>query len=137
MAHEHVVYAILADGATLAKDTAAIQRYAPKLEELALRDDHRPYLAVAHRAWGVAHRLQTDFTSARSQLAQALDLFESFGARWQSGRTLFNMGELEAAKGESAAACGYFRRALEAFEEMKAEPAIARAEAALAACSAK
>lgn len=137
MAHEHVVYAILTDGATQTKDGAAIERYAPKLEDLARRDDHRPYLAVAHRAWGVAHQLRSDFSNAKSRLEQALELFESLEARWQSGRTLFSIGELEASQGDANSACEYYRRALAAFEEMKAAPAIATAGAALAACSAQ
>jgi tetratricopeptide (TPR) repeat protein len=134
MAHEHVVYAILTDAATLAKEPAAIKRYAPKLEELARRDDHRPYLAVAQRAWGVAHGNDGDFTSSRSHFSQALELFEAYGARWQMGRTLLDLGEMEAASGDKPAACAFFQRALTAFEEMKADPAIHLARAALAEC---
>ncbi len=134
MAHEHVVYAILTDAATLAKEAAAIKRYAPKLEELARRDDHRPYLAVAHRAWGVAHGMEGDFASSRTRLGQALELFDSYNARWQTGRTLFDLGEMEAASGDKSAACDHFQRAVAAFEEMRAEPAIRRARQAQADC---
>ncbi|HWR88560.1 MAG TPA: hypothetical protein VN277_09090, partial [Acidiferrobacterales bacterium] len=57
MAHEHDTYAVLADTAVLQRDAAALRQYAPRLEELAARDGHKLYLAIAQRAWGVAHRL--------------------------------------------------------------------------------
>ena len=98
MAHEHIVYMMLVDSAVRAGDETTIRRYVPKLEELALRDDHRPYLAVAHRAWGVAHRLSGEYQEAETRLEKALEIFEELGTRWQIGRTLFGLGELAMAK---------------------------------------
>jgi tetratricopeptide (TPR) repeat protein len=131
MAHKHIVYMMLVDTAAREGDEAALREYAPLLEELALRDDHRPYLAVAHRAWGVAHRLAGEYSAAEERLKQALELFEELQSRWQIGRTLFVLGELALATSEKEAAGDYFSRAQEMFEEMGAGPDVARTTSVL------
>lgn len=117
---------ILADSAALVRDEAAIRRYAPMLEELATRDNHRHYLAIAHRAWGIAHRLAGEYDSAETRLMQALDVFGELETRWQLGRTLFEIGELEHARSNTEAARDYFSQALAAFEAVQAMPDAAR-----------
>jgi tetratricopeptide (TPR) repeat protein len=129
MAHEHIVYMMLVDAAARAGDEAAIRKFAPKLEELALRDKHKPYLAVAHRAWGVAHRLAGEYAEAKDRNEAALEIFESLGTQWQIGRTLFEMGELAIARSESETARDYFTKAQEMFAEMKAKPDLIRTQA--------
>ena len=131
MAHEHIVYMMLVDSAARAEDETAIRRFAPKVEELALRDDHKPYLAVAHRAWGIAHRLAGEYTDAETSLEKALEIFEELETSWQLGRTLFEMGELAMAKADSGAAHSYFSRAQDVFEEINAGPDVARTAAVL------
>jgi tetratricopeptide (TPR) repeat protein len=130
MAHEHIVYMMLVDSAARAGDEAAIRKYLPGLQALAERDEHRPYLAVAHRAAGVAHRLAGEFEQAAERLHQALDIFEQLTTFWQIGRTLFELGELESAKSNLDAAEGYFARALAAFESLGAQPDMERVKAA-------
>lgn len=51
MAHKHIVYMMLAESAAQLRDAEALTSYSSLLEELAVRDDHKPYLAVAHRSW--------------------------------------------------------------------------------------
>lgn len=131
MAHEHIVYMMMADSAACVRDEAALRRYAPVLEELARRDDHRPYLAIAHRAWGIAHRLAGDCDAAETRLAQAIEVFTELESHWQLGRTLFEMGELELARSDSAAARDYYLQALAAFGAIKAAPDVARTRAML------
>ena len=131
MAHEHIVYMMLVDSAARAGDETGIRSYVSRLEELATRDDHRPYLAVAHRAWGIAHRMAGEYTEAEVHLKQALEMFEELGSYWQIGRTLFALGELALSKSEIEAAGDYFSRALVAFEGMNAEPDISRTNAML------
>lgn len=131
MAHEHIVYMMLVDSAARAGDETGIRRYVSQLEELATRDDHRPYLAVAHRAWGIAHRMAGENTEAEVRLKQALEMFEELGSYWQIGRTLFALGELTLANSEMEAAGDYFSRALVAFEGMGAEPDASRTNALL------
>ena len=131
MAHEHIVYMMLVDSAARTGDETAIRKFAPRLEELVLRDDHKPYLAVAHRAWGIAHRLSGEYTDAESRLGKALEIFEEFESRWQIARTLFEMGELALAQTDGGAAHGYFTRAQDLFEELEAGPDIARTAAVL------
>jgi len=126
MAHEHIVYMMLVDSAARAGDETTIRRFVPKLEELALRDDHKPYLAAAHRAWGVAQRLAGEYKDAETSLKKALEIFEELETRWQIGRTLFEMGELSLAKTENEAARAYFARAQAGFEELGAGPDLAR-----------
>lgn len=131
MAHEHIVYMMLVDSAARAEDETAIRRFTPKLEELALRDDHKPYLAVAHRAWGIAHRLAREYTDAETRLEKALEIFEELETRWQLGRTLYEMGELAMAMADGGAAHSYFSRAQDVFEEINAGPDVSRTAAAL------
>jgi len=130
---EHDLYAMLADAAAQQRDEAALRQYAPLAEEAAARYDHKLYQAVAHRAWGVTHRLAGDYAEAEARLNQALELFRGLDTRWQIGRTLFELGELAAARGEAAVAREQLSLALTAFEEMKAAPDAARARAALEA----
>jgi len=94
MAHDHEIYMILADTAVELRDMDALRKYAQPLETLASRDNHRLYLAIAHRAIGVEHRLAGEHAPAEARLRQALELFTKVGARWQIGRTLFELGEL-------------------------------------------
>jgi tetratricopeptide (TPR) repeat protein len=135
MAHEHAVCMMLVEAATMAADEAVLGRYAPKLEELAQRDGHLPYLAVAHRALGVAHRLAGEHAEAGSRLTQALGLFQGMQAGWQVGRTLCELAELDLARSDPAAALEHFGRALEAFETLGAAPDAERTRQALAAIS--
>ena len=126
MAHEHIMYMMLVDAATRTGDIAGIKKYAPLLEELAVRDDHKPYLAVAHRAWGILHRISNDFAQAESRLKKALAIFEEIDSSWQVGRTLFELGELALAQTDGSTAHSYFMLAQTRFEELGARPDIAR-----------
>jgi tetratricopeptide (TPR) repeat protein len=126
MAHEHIVYMMLVDAAARAEDVAGIQKYAPRLEELAVRDDHKPYLAVVQRAWGIAHRIRGEYEEADARLQTALAIFEELESSWQIGRTLFELGESALAQTDGAAAHSYFILAQTRFEELGAQPDIAR-----------
>jgi tetratricopeptide (TPR) repeat protein len=133
MAHKHIVYMMLADSAALVGDENAIREYAPLLEDLALRDNHQPYLAIAQRAWGVAHRLAGEHAEAEARLEAALDQFDELNLQWQYGRTLFELGQLANAKSDADTARDYFSQALAAFKEMGAEPDITRTNAVIEA----
>ena len=133
MAHEHIVYMMLADSAARVGDEAAIREYAPTLEELAIRDNHQPYLAIALRAWGIAHRLAGEHAEAEARLEKALELFNDLKFQWQYGRTLFELGQLANAKSDADTARDYFSQALAAFKEMGAEPDITRTNAVIEA----
>ncbi len=129
--NENEGYAMLADLAVQQRDETALRHYAPLAEELALRDGHKLYQAIAHRAWGVAHRLADEYAEAEARLNQALQLFEDLETRWQIGRTLRELGELAQAQGNIAAARDYFSRALAAFEALEAAPDAARTRTVL------
>jgi len=121
MAHDHEIYMTLAEIAMELRDVDALHKYAPALEKLATRDQHGLYLAIAHRAWGVAHRLAGDSTQAENRLQAALEIFMKLGAHWQIGRTLFELGELHFTRSNEKAR-EYYLQALEAFEEIHAVP---------------
>jgi len=133
MAHEHILYMMLAEAAAQARDESALRTYAPRLEALATRDNHKPYLAIAHRAWGVAHRLAGESANAQSRLERAFELFSELDLRWQMGRTLCEMAELDLAQSDSDSARDHLRRALTQFEAMQAVPDAMRTRQALAA----
>lgn len=128
---DHDVYSLLADAAAQRRDLAALREYAPLAEESARRIDHRLDLAIAHRAWGVAHTLAGEYPQARGRFQQALDLFAAYQAPWQLGRTEYEMGLLAGAEKKTAEARDHFSRALAAFEEMHAAPDMRRTRAAL------
>jgi tetratricopeptide (TPR) repeat protein len=133
MAHQHIVYMMLTESAAQARDAGRLQLYAPKLEELATQDDHQPYLAVAHRAAGVAHNLAGEPVEAVARLNQAMEIFTKLETGWQIGRTYYEMGEVARSLSDVGRAKGYFIQALAAFEAMKAMPDIERTRAALGA----
>ncbi len=118
----HDLYAMLADAAVQQRDPSGMLKYAPLLEKEALDLDHNLYLAVAHRAWGVAHRLKGDFEEAEARLGLALELFRDLDTRWQLGRTYYELGVLAAAGSDAAGASVQYGEALKLFEEMGALP---------------
>jgi tetratricopeptide (TPR) repeat protein len=132
MAHDHDVAMLLAESAVQRRDGAAIRSHAARLEELALRDGHRLYLAIAQRAWGVAHRLAGELAEAGERLNQALEQFAEMEARWQVGRTFYELGELAVARSDLAGARDCFSKALSAFEAAGAGPDAEQARQSMA-----
>ncbi len=124
MAHKHIVYMMLVDSASKARDLGTILEYAPLLEELAARDNHKPYMAICHRAYGVAHISRQEFDKSEARLTQALDIFASLEMDWQTGRTLAELGSLAQAKKDRLEAHKHLSKALELFENIGAEPDI-------------
>ena len=130
---EHDLYAMLADVAAQQNDHAALHKYAPLAQELAMKYDHKLYQAIALRAWGVAHRLSGRYPQAGAQLSEALELCEKLEGRWQIGRTLFELGELYFVQADHPSAKAHFSRALAAYEEIGAVPDAGRTREKLAA----
>lgn len=131
MAHEHHMYMLLTEAAVQRRDATVLQQSLPRLEELARRDEHKLYLAIAQRAQGVMHRLAEAYTEAETHLDQALEMFNELDTRWQLGRTLFEMGETAVARGDTEAARQNYQRALGEFEALQAMPDMERAQGAL------
>ena len=128
---DHDVYAMLSDAAVQQRDRDALREYAPLLEEAAVSLEHKLYLATAHRAWGVMHRLEGEFEQAEARLEQAITLFSGLDTRWQLGRTHLELGELAAGRSQTAGAKHHYARALELFEQMGAIPDAALAHEGL------
>lgn len=122
---------MLVDAAAVARDKTTILQYAPELEKLARRDDHQPYLAIAHRAFGVAHRLVAEFEEAEIRLKRALKIFELLDMAWQKGRTLYELGELYQTREDNSLAREMFTQALAEFERLDAKPDITKVKVAL------
>ncbi|HSG16731.1 MAG TPA: tetratricopeptide repeat protein [Anaerolineae bacterium] len=128
---DHDVYAVLVDAAVQQRDTDGLREYAPALEEAITNMEHNLYLATAHRAWGVLHRLEGQYDQAKARLLKAVALFEGLDTHWQLGRTHFELGELAADREQPAEAKQHYARALTLFEEMGAMPDAKRARDAL------
>lgn len=126
MAHDHDVYMVLTDCAAQQYDAVALDLYTPRLYELATRDNHKLYLAIAHRARAVRQRLSGKYSEAEEELTSALALFTELGTRWQAGRTLLELGELERARYNMDAARAFLVRAKVEFEALGAQPDAAR-----------
>ena len=132
LVRNHDLYAMLADAAVQQRDPNGLLKYAPLLEKDALELDHNLYLAIANRAWGVAHRLKGDFEEAEARLGLALELFRDLDTRWQLGLTHYELGDLAAARSDPARASEHYTASLELFKGMEALPDAARTRAALA-----
>jgi hypothetical protein len=133
MAHDHIVYMMLTDAAAQFRDLAGLHLYLPQLEELALRDDHKPYLAVAHRARAVECLLEGRHSEAETHLQQAVEMFEGMAARWQLGRTLTVLAELDLARSDPGAARDHLAAALGEFGVIGAAPDVERTRTAILA----
>lgn len=117
---DHDLYSLLVDAAAMQRDEAAIQKYAPLAEEFALRYNHKLYQAIAHRAWGVMYCLAGQYDEAQMRFDRALEIFQNMDTRYQIGRTKFEIGELDVARRNNAAAREHFSQALNAFERIGA-----------------
>jgi hypothetical protein len=135
MAHDHEMYMMLADAAAEMQDAEALEKYAPRLVEAAGRDGHQLYLGIAYRALGVGRRLAGKAVEAETLLRQGLAIFKELGTRWQLGRTLSELAEVELSRPRrrKAQVREYLAEALELFEEMQAVPHAERARERLAA----
>ena len=131
MAHEHIVYMMLTDTAAQIGDKVAIDRYLGLLEPLVERDDHKPYLAVAHRARGVSQVIEGELDRAENSLNKSLKLFKDFDAHWQIGRTYCELAKLELARSDNKSAHDHYQQALAEFERIQALPDLKRTRAAL------
>ncbi len=129
IAHEHDLYALLADAAAQQYDQNALTEYAPLAEKFAARDDHALYQGVVQRAWGVLDFLRGDYAHAETRLQDALARFTALDTRWQMGRAFFELGNVAAAQGNRDGARDYFTRALVEFEALRAQPDVARTRA--------
>ncbi len=125
------VYALLLEVTAQQGEAPALREYAAHTETLATRHNHALYQGIAHRGWGVAHRLAREYAASETRLQTALQIFETLGARWQLGRTYFELGELALARADPAQARAYFSRALADFDTLRARPDAERTRARL------
>jgi hypothetical protein len=79
--------------------------------------------------------LSGEWDAAAARLQRPLGLFRDIKARWQIGRTLFELGDSAIARRDSAAARSCYAEALSMFEALRAAPDAIRARAALAPLS--
>jgi len=135
MAHDHVLYMMLTECAVETRDEDALNKWVGRLMPLAQRDEHKLYAAIASRALGVAHLMAGRLRESEAAFQQALQVFTELGTRWQRGRTLVEMAELEMSRPRKSKkkARQHYSEALEMFEEIQAAPDAARTRSALAA----
>jgi hypothetical protein len=101
-------------------DSSAFDLFTPELEALLEGHGDRKHLYRGRRALGVTHAHRGEYVQARERLSQALAGFVELDTPWQQGRTLLEMGKMERAAGDEAAAQLHFQNALSLFEDMKA-----------------
>jgi tetratricopeptide (TPR) repeat protein len=131
MAADLDMYTMAVDSAARSQDEEQLLAYLPIAEESVARVGHRLYQAVIRRARGVAHRLAGEQDEAAGQLAASVEEFRKLDTRWQMGRTLLELGEVEHARGNADLANEHYSEALTAFESLGATPYVNRARAAL------
>ena len=131
MVDVHDLYAMLTDVAVQERDGDALREYTPILEEKATSLEHKLYLATAHRAWGLLHRMEGEFKEAKRRLEEAAALFQGLDTRWQLGLTHLELAEVASERSDRTEANQQYLRALELFEELGAVPFANRARRAL------
>jgi hypothetical protein len=89
------------------------------LTTLAHGDADRPGIVIV--AKHLSARWRFDFLAS----------FEALGMRWQTGRTLEELAELELARSNPSQARDHYLRAIAAFEQLKCGPDLERARSAL------
>lgn len=135
MAADLDMYAMAVDAAARAEDEDGLSRYLSLAEGAAQRADHKLYIAVARRARGVAHRIAGEWDLAAGPLKAATDEFRALDTKWQIGRTLLELGEVERGRENSGVSMEHFAEALSAFETLGADPDAHLARAALESLS--
>lgn len=126
------MYALLTDSAARQQDLEGLEKYVQLAEETAIRYDHKLYLAISHRAWGVLHRLSGNYAQAETRLNMALTLFHDLGTQWQTGLTLVELGQLAVESSDIDQARICYKQALSRFNEMDAKPDADRVQMNLA-----
>lgn len=124
----HEIYVLLADVAAQQQDETMLATYAPQAETISVRLRHTLYQAISLRALGILDEMHGRLVHAEARLKESYGLFQRLDARWQMGRTLFDLGRLSATTGKSEEASEYFAQAASAFESMGARPAAERAQ---------
>jgi len=117
---DHDIYAALVDTAARSRNREVLLQIAPAAEETARHYEHRLYLGIAQRAWGVLHMLDGAADKATERFEEARRLFNDLGVRWQLGRTYFHLGELAAGSGRVVEAVQALDEARRLFEEAQA-----------------
>ena len=133
MDHEHDIMMQHTEAAAQQRDLVALQKYAPRLEKLAERDDHRLYQAIAQRGWGIALRLKGEYAEAELRLNRSLEIFNSLKTAWQIGCTHLEIAELHRDKSELDNARMHYSAAMESFEVLQAKPDLERTRISLEA----
>ena len=103
-------------------------RFSPQQPEL------RPILAASHFALGLAHAGQEQWDEALSEYQDALTRFQALGQPWDIANTQYEMGLVYSARqgaGDSDEARQSFEQALVTFQNLQAEPGMAKVRAAL------
>lgn len=131
MAGDHEVYGLLLDTAVRERDEAVLNKYLDMAEQTAERCEHPLFQAIAARARGVSQRLACQTNQARRHLEAALDDFRQLDTKWQIGRTLVELAELEDPGDDGTSAQYLLSEALEIFDELGANPDAARVRAKL------
>ena len=123
---DHEIYVLLADVAAEKRDETMLGMYAPQAEAISARLKHTLYRAIALRSLGVLDELHGRTVLAEARLKESYDLFQKLEARWQMGRTLFELGQLSAVVGRSKEASEYFAQAANELESLGARPLLER-----------
>jgi tetratricopeptide (TPR) repeat protein len=122
MAGDHELYGLLLDMAVRERNEVALKKYLEMAEETAKRCEHPLFQAIAARARGVSHRLAGDSDEALRHLEEAMTGFRQLDTRWQIGRTLVELAELEDHRDNGSSAQELMAEALAIFEELGAKP---------------
>ena len=117
----------MVDAAERSGNREVLQQVVASATETAERYDHRLYLGIAQRAWGLLHLLEGEMDQAAERLESAYRHFKDLRANWQLGRTLIRMGELAEKAGRRAEAAERAREAQALFKGIQAADDLQRA----------
>jgi len=133
-----VIYRLLGEAAIGAGDRSQAEVWAQKVEEISKNfvKEKKDLPALQRgeilRFRGMLAIQKQDWEQADLNLQRSVDIFRKLRSRLYVGRSVYQLGRLEAARGQSISAVGYFKDASTIFGEIGAQLDAERAKQALA-----
>jgi tetratricopeptide (TPR) repeat protein len=122
-----VIYRLLGEAAIGAGDLTQAESWAQKVDQITenfvKEKKELPALQRGEilRFRGMLAIQKQDWEQANLDLQRSLDIFRKLRSRLYAGRSMYQLGRLEAARGQNTSAVGYFQDAIQIFGEIGAQ----------------
>jgi tetratricopeptide (TPR) repeat protein len=131
------IYRLLGEAAIGAGDLEKALNWAQKVDDIAegfaKEQKELPALQQGEllRFRGMLALQKQDWEQADQDLQRSVDIFRKLRSRLYAGRSIYQLGRLETAKGQEISAAGYFNEAIKIFRGIGAQLDAKRAKTSL------